>query len=341
MTILVTGAAGFIGSRLARALLGRGDVVVGIDNFDPYYAREHKERHLRDLVGAKGFTFIEADMRDAEKMLEVCRGHRPDGVAHMAAMAAVRYSMQHPLVYGSVNVQGTMNLLDAVRQVNAGANCVIASTGSVYGTSTPVPFVETAAADRPLAPYPASKRAMELMAHCYHHLWRMPTTVVRFFNVYGPHGRPDMMPWQWTLDILKGKALTLYNAGHIKRDWTYIDDIVAGLVLALDKPAPGLETSNLKTQNSKLETEGEVGSGFEIYNLGCSNPVENLRFVEVLEGLLGKKAVIVDTPTPPTEPLITFADVGKARRVLGYEPRVQVEEGLRRFVEWMKAEKII
>jgi len=317
MKVFVTGAAGFVGSRLARALLNRGDTVVGHDNFDPYYAREHKDRHLRDLTGAKGFTFIEGDLRDAQGLLEIFKTHQPDAIAHMAAMAAVRYSMNHPLVYGEVNVQGTMNLLDAARQTSK-PRCVLASTGSVYGTSTPVPFKEDAAADRPLAPYPASKRAMELMAHCYRHLWKMPTTVVRFFNVYGPHGRPDMMPWQWTLDILAGKALTLYNAGHIKRDWTYIDDIVSGLMLALDKP-----------------------QDFEIVNLGCSNPVENLRFVEVLEGLLGKKAKIVDTPTPPTEPLITYADVSKAKRLLGYEPKVQVEEGLGNFVTWMRGEKII
>jgi UDP-glucuronate 4-epimerase len=324
MKVFVTGAAGFVGSRLARALLDRGDSVVGHDNFDPYYAREHKDRHLRDLLPHKNFEFIEGDLRNAGHLLQIFQQQRPDALAHMAAMAAVRYSMNHPLIYGQVNVQGTMNLLDAARQTqgDAGAGkamrCVIASTGSVYGTSTPVPFREDAPADRPLAPYPASKRAMELMAHCYHHLWKMPTTVVRFFNVYGPQGRPDMMPWQWTLDILASKPLTLYNAGHIKRDWTYIDDIVSGLMLALDKPFD-----------------------FEIINLGCANPVENLRFVEVLEGILGKKAVIVDTPTPPTEPMITHADISKARRMLGYEPKVMVEEGMRRFVEWMKAETII
>ncbi|HVT82424.1 MAG TPA: GDP-mannose 4,6-dehydratase [Phycisphaerae bacterium] len=320
MKVFVTGAAGFVGSRLSRALLDRGDSVVGHDNFDPYYAREHKDRHLRDLLPHKNFDFVEGDLRNAEHLLEVFWQYRPDAVAHMAAMAAVRYSMNHPLVYGAVNVQGTMNLLDAARltQGDGKTRCVIASTGSVYGTSTPVPFREDAAADRPLAPYPASKRAMELMAHCYHHLWKMPTTVVRFFNVYGPQGRPDMMPWQWTLDILAGKPLTLYNAGHIKRDWTYIDDIVAGLMLALDKPQP-----------------------FEIVNLGCSSPVENLRFVEVLEEILGKKAVIVDTPTPPTEPMITHADIGKARKMLGYEPKVMVEEGMRRVGEWMRGEGIV
>lgn len=330
MKVFVTGAAGFVGSRLSKALLARGDEVVGLDNFDPYYDRIHKERHLRDIRQAQGFTFITGDLRDAGFLKELLAQHRPEAVAHLAAMAAVRYSMQHPLIYGEVNVSGTMNLLDAARQLSQSATtktpmrCVLASTGSVYGTSTPVPFREEAAADRPLAPYPASKRSMELMAHCYCHLWKLPTTVLRFFNVYGPHGRPDMMPWQWTQAILQGKPLTLYNAGHLKRDWTFIDDIVAGFVAALDwTGAPG------------------GNQGYEILNLGCSNPVENLAFVATLERLLGKKAQMVDTPTPPSEPLITYADVSKAGRLLGYRPKVQVEEGLDRFIQWMREEKIV
>ena len=248
----------------------------------------------------------------------------------MAAMAAVRYSMLHPLVYGQVNVQGTMNLLDAARLSADPANPprgVRAATGSVYGTSTPVPFTESAPADRPLAPYPASKRAMELMAHCYSHLWKLPTTIVRFFNVYGPHGRPDMMPWQWTLDILASKPLTLYNNGHISRDWTYIDDIVTGLILALDNPppwerrSPDRPSSSPSSSASPHESHSPPSPGFEIFNLGCSNPIENLRFVEVLEELLGKKAQILDTPTPPTEPLITYANITKAREQLGLLPQ--------------------
>jgi UDP-glucuronate 4-epimerase len=196
--------------------------------------------------------------------------------------------------------------------------CVLSSTGSVYGRDTPVPFREDAPADKPLAAYPASKRAMELFAHSFHYLYHLPITVVRFFNVYGPHGRPDMMPWQWSLKILKGEPLTLYGGGKIKRDWTYIDDIVDGFVAALDK-----------------------GLDWEILNLGCGRPVSNLEFVSTLEKLLDKKAVIIDTPIPDCEPLITYADITKARQLLGYEPKIMVEEGLRRYVNWMREEKLL
>jgi len=324
MKIFVTGAAGFIGSRIAHALLARGDTVIGFDNFDPYYPRVHKDRHLRDLIPHKNFTFTEADLRNAPLLKDLFAQHQPHAVAHLAAMAAVRYSMEHPLIYGDINVTGTMNLLDAARQIthpgSPGPRCILASTGSVYGTSTPVPFLESTPADRPLAPYPASKRAMELMAHCYCHLWQLPTTILRFFNAYGPHGRPDMMPWQWTMDILAGKPLKLYNNGHIKRDWTYIDDIVTGFLAALDYT---------------------TAPNYEIINLGCSNPVENLEFVSILENLLHKRALIIDTPTPPSEPLITYADTTKAQRLLNYHPQVQVTEGLTRFVHWLHEEKLI
>lgn len=316
-TILVTGAAGFVGSRLAKVLLARGDRVVGLDNLNDYYPLVHKKRHLADLVTQPEFQFIEADLRDGGRMVQVFQEHRPDRVAHLAAMAAVRYSVEHPLIYGEVNVQGTMNLLDAARKIGK-PHCVLASTGSVYGSTTPVPFVETAIADRPLAPYPASKRAMELFAHSYHHLFKLPIIILRFFNVYGPQGRPDMMPWEWTRQILNGEALTLYNGGHLKRDWTYVDDIVDGFVRALD-----------------------ADLGYEIMNLGCGNPVENLDFVQTLEKLLNREAKIIDTPTPPSEPLITYADVSKARRLLGYDPEVQMAEGLKRFIEWAMAERVM
>lgn len=314
---LVTGAAGFVGSRLSKVLLSRGDRVIGLDNLNDYYPRVHKDRHLADLTPIKDFSFIEADIRDAQRLRAIFAEHRPTHVAHLAAMAAVRYSIQHPLIYGEVNVQGSMNLMDAARH-NGNPPMVLASTGSLYGSDTPVPFPESAAAALPLAPYPASKRAMELFAHAFHNLYKTPITSVRFFNVYGPHGRPDMMPWQWTQMILKGQPLTLYANGNLKRDWTYIDDIVAGFVAALDK-----------------------AFAFEILNLGCGNPVSNIDFVRTLEKLLGKQAKIVDTPTPASEPVITFADISKAKKLLGYEPKVMVEEGMRRFVEWARAERVI
>jgi UDP-glucuronate 4-epimerase len=318
MLVLVTGAAGFVGSRLSRTLIDRGDAVIGFDSFNDYYAREHKDRHLADLLSDAKFKMIEGDLRDAKLLREIFQQHKPDAVAHLAGMAAVRYSVEHPLLYADVNVQGSVNLLDAARLAGNRPTCVLASTGSVYGADTPVPFVETAAAACPLAPYPASKRAMELFAFSYAHLWKLPTTVVRFFNVYGPHGRPDMMPWILTKKILAGEPYPLYGAGNLKRDWTYVDDIVAGLIAAID---------------TRLANE--------IINLGCGSPVSNLAFVSILERLLGKKATFVDTPTPASEPLITYADVTKANKLLGYEPKVPVAEGLRRFIEWMRAEKII
>ncbi len=312
MKILVTGAAGFIGSRLSKALLTRGDTVVGLDNFSPYYAENLKQSHLRDLETEPNFRLVRGDLRDAALVRQLFETENFEAVAHIGAMAAVRYSVQHPLIYGEVNVQGTLNLLEAARQTTK-PRCVLASTGSVYGRDTPVPFREDAPAVMPLAPYPASKRAMELFAHSFAHLFGLHTTVLRFFNVYGPQGRPDMMPWQWSQKISCGEEITLFNGGHLKRDWTYIDDIVRGFVLALD--------ANL---------------GFEIFNLGCGVPVENLRFVEILEGLVGQKARIVDAPCPPSEPLETFADIAKAGAMLRYAPQTRVEEGLAHFVGWMR-----
>ena len=313
MKILVTGAAGFVGSRLAQVLVARGDDVVGLDNFAPYYARAHKDRHLVELLDSPRFSLHALDLRDAAGVRQLIEREQPQAIAHLAAMAAVRYSTRFPLLYGEVNVQGTLHLLDAARALEIPPLCILASTGSVYGRDTPVPFSEEAAAAFPLAPYPASKRAMEVFAHSFAHCYALPTTILRFFNVYGPQGRPDMMPWQWAQSISRGQAITLFEGGRMKRDWTYVDDIVSGFVSALDTPF-----------------------GFEIINLGCGRPVENRSFVQVLEQLIGRRAIIEDVPAPISEPFETFADISKARRLLSYEPQVNVEEGLARFIKWMR-----
>ncbi len=316
MKILVTGAAGFIGSRLSKALIARGDQVIGLDNFDPYYDTRLKDSHLSGLIEPQ-FRLVRIDLRDENSIRQLFETERFDAVAHIGAMAAVRYSVQFPLIYSGVNVQGTLNVLEAARQTT-NPRCVLASTGSVYGRDTPVPFSEDASAVLPLAPYPASKRSMELFAHSFAHLYGLRTTILRFFNVYGPHGRPDMMPWQWTQKISSGEEITLFNGGRLKRDWTYIDDIIRGFIAALD-----------------------ADLSWEIFNLGCGVPVENLKFVQILEELVGRKAQIVDAPCPASEPLETFADISKARRLLGYEPQIEVEAGLARFVDWMREQKHI
>lgn len=317
MKVLVTGAAGFIGSRLSHALLQRGDCVVGIDNFDPYYARDLKDLHGRDLRNFPNWRLQTLDLRDADALRELCEREKFDAIAHVAAMAAVRYSVEHPLIYGQVNVQGTANLLDAARRTS-NPRCVLASTGSVYGRDTPVPFREDAPAVAPLAPYPASKRAMELFAHSFAHLYGQRITILRFFNVYGPHGRPDMMPWQWSQKITRGEPITLFNGGHMKRDWTYIDDIVRGFISALD-----------------------ANFAWEILNLGGGDPTENLEFVRILEGLVGRAAIIESVPCPPSEPLETWASIAKARDLLDWAPRVRIEDGLANFVTWLRAEGLL
>src|SRR5512136_3447962 len=311
MKILVTGAAGFIGSHVAQRLLQRGDRVIGLDNFAPNYSRARKEANLKEYAGHERFTFIEADIRDAPAMRDLFAAQKFDRVMHLAAMGNVRYSVEHAPEYTAVNIAGTVNLLEAAR-LSGTRYFVFASTSSVYGTA-PIPFVETEAVARPLAPYPATKIACEVMAHAYHVAFGMNCTGLRFFNVYGPRGRPDMMPYEFTRKILAGEPLRIFDEGRPQRDWTFIDDNISGVIAAID-----------------------AGYDYEIFNLGRGQPIVLSRFIENIEQLVGRKAIIQHAPLPPTEPMITYANVEKAEHLLNYHPQISIEEGLSLFYEWWK-----
>jgi len=313
MTTLVTGGAGFIGSRLAMALRQRDENVVVLDNFNDYYDPALKRRNAEQFVNDPGAVVIEGDVRDAALVERIVRDHGIRRIAHLAAMAGVRSSVEQAALYFEVNVMGSLYLMEAARKYGVG-QFIQSSTSSVYGKTQKIPFVETDNADRPLAPYPASKRAVEVLAHSYHHLYGLNVTCLRFFNVYGPHGRPDMMPFKVIEAICQDQPITLFNGGDLQRDWTYIDDIVEGIVAALDCPL-----------------------GYEIVNLGCGAPISMTEFVDFVEQLSGKKAKRINKPAPPSEPPITYCDNSRARRLLGFAPTVSVREGLTRTWEWYTA----
>ena len=312
--LLVTGAAGFIGSHVSQALLARGDTVVGLDNLNDYYDPERKQANVAEVRADPGraarFDFVHGDIRDRELVARLFADHSFTAVVHLAAMAGVRASVEDPHLYYDVNLIGTLNLLNAARDHHVG-NFVFASTSSVYGRAERRPFVETDPCDRPLAPYPASKRAAELLGFSYHHLYGQNFTAVRFFNAYGPRGRPDLMAYLLLDNMFFGKEVPLYNNGQMHRDWTYIDDIVAGVVAAADRPL-----------------------GYELLNLGRGEPVLLADFVRFIEELAGRKARLVPTPMMEADVPYTYADIGKARRLLGYDPQVPVREGVTRFWQW-------
>ena len=313
MSTLITGGAGFIGGHLAAALLARGEPVIVLDNFNDYYDPAIKRENAARLREDRNCRLIEGDIRDIALVDSLFAGAGITRVAHMAAMAGVRASVQQPRLYFDVNLTGTLNLLEAAQRAKV-QGFVLASTSSVYGNTEALPFVETDTADRPLAAYPASKRAAELLAYAYHNLAGMPITCLRFFNVYGPAGRPDMMPWRLLDAARTGAEIKLFNGGDIHRDWTYIDDTVAGVLAALDTPL-----------------------GYEIINLGVGAPISLNDFIKVIEALTGKCINTVDAPRPPSDPPITYCDNGKARQLLGFAPAVPVREGLRRTWEWYAA----
>jgi UDP-glucuronate 4-epimerase len=314
--ILVTGAAGFIGSHCAEALLHRGESVVALDNLNDYYDPARKRRNLEEVrTAAKSsgqFEFIQGDVRDRELVRKLV-GTGFDAIVHLAAMAGVRASVDEPWLYYDVNLTGTLNLLDAARE-SGKPNIAFAATSSAYGATEAIPFVETDPCDRPLAPYPASKRSAELLGFSYHHLHGLDFTALRFFTVYGPRGRPDMMAYKVFEAMRVGQQVPLYNGGNMHRDWTFVSDIVAGVVAASERRL-----------------------GYEIINLGRGEPVLLADFVHSLERLAGKKALLVPAPMMDADVAYTYADISKARRLLGYNPKVSVTEGVQRFYDWYVA----
>lgn len=313
-TFLVTGAAGFIGSHVAIRLLERGDNVIGLDNFNDYYDPARKRANLEDVRAAGKasgtFTFIEGDIRDRVLLEGLFQSHPLSGVAHLAALAGVRSSVEDPWLYYDCNLTGTLNLLDATHR-NNNPNFVFASTSSAYGNTKVVPFVETDSADRPLAPYPASKRAAELLGHSYHHIQGVDFTALRFFTVYGPRGRPDMMTYKIFDAIRTGVPLPLFNGGNMHRDWTFVADVVSGVVAALD-----------------------VRLGYEVINIGRGEPVLVADYIRSIEQLAGERVPVRTEPMMKADVDFTFANIDKAKALLGYAPGVSVEEGVRHSYEW-------
>ncbi|WNL45598.1 NAD-dependent epimerase [Dyella sp. BiH032] len=331
MKVLVTGTAGFIGSHVALKLLARGDTVVGVDNLNDYYDVSLKQARLARVQAQAGYTHVHADLADREAMARVFEQHRPDRVVHLAAQAGVRYAAKNPHVYVSSNVTGFLHVLEGCRHHGV-QHLVYASTSSVYGANTDLPFSEHRSAEHPLTLYAATKKANEQMAHSYAHLYGLPATGLRFFTVYGPWGRPDMALFLFTKAILAGEPIPVFNEGRHKRSFTYIDDIVEGVVRALDT-VPDKDPA-WRGDHPDPATSGVAP--YRLYNIGNERPVELLRYIEVLERCLGRKATLQLLPLQAGDVPATEADVSSLAAAVGYRPKVSVEEGVAHFVEWYR-----
>ncbi|MBL11119.1 MAG: capsular biosynthesis protein CpsI [Acidiferrobacteraceae bacterium] len=332
MKILVTGAAGFIGSSLTNHLLSRGDTVVGADNLNDYYDVRLKEARLNIFNEKPNFQFVKIDISDRRELSRIFSNQSFDGVVNLAAQAGVRYSIENPYVYVDSNLVGFVNILEECRQ-NKIDHLVYASTSSVYGSNAQLPSAEHDNTDRPMSLYAATKKANEVMAYAYSHLYRLPTTGLRFFTVYGPWGRPDMALFKFTKSILADEPIPVYNKGEMVRDFTYIDDIVSGVILALDNPPIG-EPKN-KTEESDVEVR-EIDP-WKIYNIGNSQRVQLMDYVEVLEKELGKKASLELLPMQDGDIPATEADIKNISDDLGYYPKTDINEGVARFVSWYRS----
>jgi UDP-glucuronate 4-epimerase len=326
--ILVTGAAGFIGYHVARRLLERGDHVLGLDNLNEYYDVRLKEARLAQLSPFERFQFLKLDLTDRTAMSMLFTDRAIHRVVHLAAQAGVRYSLANPHAYTDSNITGFLNILEGCRHTRVG-HLVFASSSSVYGGNLHMPFTVNDNVDHPVSLYAATKKANELMAHTYAHLYGVPCTGLRFFTVYGPWGRPDMALFLFTKAILAGKPIDVFNYGKMQRDFTYIDDIVEGVVRVLDKRAsPDMEWSG------EVPKPGTSSASYRLYNIGNHQPVELLRFIEVLEEALGKKAEKNLLPLQPGDVPATYADVDDLIKDVDFKPNTSIEVGIRRFVEW-------
>jgi UDP-glucuronate 4-epimerase len=330
MRILVTGSAGFIGAALSRRLLERGDEVVGLDNLNAYYDVKLKQARLAGLRAHPGFTEVRASLEDRIDLTETFAKYRPRRVVNLAAQAGVRYSLQNPHAYVDANLVGFVNILEACRH-HAVEHLVYASTSSVYGANTRMPFSVHDNVDHPVSLYAATKKANELMAHAYSHLYGLPTTGLRFFTVYGPWGRPDMALFLFTRNILAGEPIDVFNYGQHRRDFTYIDDIVEGVIRVLDRVAtPDPDWTGAAPDPATSSAP------YRLYNIGSHRPIELMRYIEVLEKCLGRRAVRNLLPMQPGDVPDTYADVDALARDVGYRPATPIEEGVARFVAWYR-----
>jgi UDP-glucuronate 4-epimerase len=330
MKVLITGSAGFIGSALSLRLLERGDEVIGIDNLNDYYDVSLKEARLQRTLAYDGYTDVRIDLEDREGIAELFRKHQPHRVVNLAAQAGVRYSLENPHAYVDTNLVGFTNILEGCRHNNV-EHLVYASSSSVYGANTSMPFSVHDNVDHPVSLYAASKKANELMAHTYSHLYQLPTTGLRFFTVYGPWGRPDMALFLFTKNILAGKPIDVFNYGNHRRDFTYIDDIVEGVVRVIDNVA----APNPDWSGDAPDSASSKGP-YRLYNIGNNEPVELMHYIEVLENCLGKKAEKNMLPLQPGDVPATYADVSDLVNAVGYKPDMSVEQGVANFVEWYR-----
>ena len=328
--VLVTGAAGFIGYHLTKRLIERGDQVVGIDNVNDYYDVNLKRARLAQLEGRPGFRFVKMSLEEREGLLRLFKEERFDKVVNLAAQAGVRYSLVNPYAYIDANIVGFINILEGCRHSNV-RHLVFASSSSVYGANTSMPFSVHDNVDHPVSLYAATKKANELMAHTYSHLYKLPCTGLRFFTVYGPWGRPDMALFLFTKAIIEDRPIDVFNFGKMQRDFTYIDDIVEGVIRVIDRiAAPNPAWSG------DASDPGTSSAPYRIYNIGNNNPVELMKFIEVLEDALGKKAKKNLLPLQQGDVPATYADVDDLMKDVGFKPDTPVDVGIRRFVEWYR-----